>query len=127
MSISRAFLLELSNSLGDKDLKQLKFLCKGKIGERQLEGIDEGYQLFEALEKRNLLSKNNKKFLASILATAGRDDLSIQLNNYGNEHVGLQKGANFTIIVYTSLGLQPRDKTAMLGVKTKEFFLEQFT
>ena len=126
MSISRAFLLELSNSLGEKDLKQLKFLCKGKIGERQLEGIDEGYQLFEALEKRNLLSKNNKKFLASILATAERDDLSIKLNNYGNEHVGLQKGANFTI-VYTSLGLQPRDKAAMLGVKTKEFFLKEFT
>ena len=25
------------------------------------------------------------------------------------------------------LGLQPRDKTAMLGVKTKEYFLEEFT
>ena len=104
MSISRTFLLELSNSLGVKDLKQLKFLCTGKIGERQLEGIDEGYQLFGALEKRNLLSKNNKKFLASILDDAGREDLSIKLNNYGNEDVGMQKGANFTI-VYTILPL----------------------
>ena len=25
------------------------------------------------------------------------------------------------------LGLQPRDKSAMLGVKTKEYFLEEFT
>ena len=25
------------------------------------------------------------------------------------------------------LGLQPRDKAAMLGVKTKEYFLEEFT
>ena len=25
------------------------------------------------------------------------------------------------------LGLQPRDKAAMLGVKTKEHFLEEFT
>ena len=30
---------------------------------------------------------------------------------------------NFQII----LGLQPRDKAAMLGVKTKEYFLEEFT
>ena len=31
---------------------------------------------------------------------------------------------------YTSLfilGLQPHDKAAMLGVKTKEYFLEEFT
>ena len=62
------------------------------------------YQLFGALEKRNLLSKNNKKFLASILDDAGREDLSIKLNNYGNEDVGMQKGANFTI-VYTILPL----------------------
>ena len=27
----------------------------------------------------------------------------------------------------TILGLQPRDKAAMLGVKTKEYFLEEFT
>ena len=25
------------------------------------------------------------------------------------------------------LGLQPRDKASMLGVKTKEYFLEEFT
>ena len=25
------------------------------------------------------------------------------------------------------LGLQPRDKVAILGVKTKEYFLEEFT
>ena len=25
------------------------------------------------------------------------------------------------------VGLQPRDKAAMLGVKTKEYFLEEFT
>ena len=29
--------------------------------------------------------------------------------------------------VYFILGLQPRDKAAMLGVKTKEYFLEEFT
>ena len=28
---------------------------------------------------------------------------------------------------HTILGLQPRDKAAMLGVKTKEYFLEEFT
>ena len=30
-------------------------------------------------------------------------------------------------IKYRILGLQPRDKAAMLGVKTKEYFLEEFT
>ena len=28
---------------------------------------------------------------------------------------------------WSILGLQPRDKAAMLGVKTKEYFLEEFT
>ena len=34
------------------------------------------------------------------------------------------------IVMYQSdsiHGLQPRDKAAMLGVKTKEYFLEEFT
>ena len=30
----------------------------------------------------------------------------------------------YTLLI---LGLQPRDKAAMLGVKTKEYFLEEFT
>ena len=30
-------------------------------------------------------------------------------------------------IMLCILGLQPRDKSAMLGVKTKEYFLEEFT
>ena len=29
--------------------------------------------------------------------------------------------------MYLILGLQPRDKAAMLEVKTKEYFLEEFT
>ena len=31
------------------------------------------------------------------------------------------------LILILILGLQPRDKAAMLGVKTKEYFLEEFT
>ena len=34
----------------------------------------------------------------------------------------LSFGGDFLI-----LGLQPRDKAAMFGVKTKEYFLEEFT
>ena len=30
-------------------------------------------------------------------------------------------------VMWAILGLQPRDKAAMLGVKTKEYFLEEFT
>ena len=36
----------------------------------------------------------------------------------------------FIVLKYTfqrGIGLQPRDKAAMLGVKTKEYFLEEFT
>ena len=36
------------------------------------------------------------------------------------------KGA-FLMLFLWILGLQPRDKAAMLGVKTKEYFLEEFT
>ena len=31
------------------------------------------------------------------------------------------------LILILILGLQPRDKAAMLGVKTKEYFPEEFT
>ena len=31
------------------------------------------------------------------------------------------------LVDFAILGLQPRDKAAMLGVKTKEYFLEEFT
>ena len=33
----------------------------------------------------------------------------------------------FTLPSDNILGLQPRDKAAMLGVRTKEYFLEEFT
>ena len=33
----------------------------------------------------------------------------------------------YFVMKVTILGLQPRDKAAMLGVKTKEYFLEEFT
>ena len=38
-----------------------------------------------------------------------------------------QFGLGSGLAMYTILGLQPRDKAAMLGVKTKEYFLEEFT
>ena len=41
----------------------------------------------------------------------------------------LSMNRSYKALVYVRLilGLQPRDKAAMLGVKTKEYFLEEFT
>ena len=42
-------------------------------------------------------------------------------NNEDIRHIRIRQ------TVKSILGLQPRDKAAMLGVKTKEYFLEEFT
>jgi len=49
------------------------------------------------------------------------------LNFFYNSKVTLKLRKNNLSSFLAILGLQPRDKAAMLGVKTKEYFLEEFT
>ena len=79
MNSYRSLLLELSNSLTISDLQELKFLCGDVIPAGSAERITKGFELFGALEQRNMLSEENRDFLASKLIAIKRIDLRNKL------------------------------------------------
>ena len=79
MSGYRSLLLELSNNLTTADLHELKFLCGDVIPAGRLEKITRGFELFGALEQLNMLSEENRDFLASKLIAVKRSDLRNKL------------------------------------------------
>ena len=79
MSSYRSLLLELSNSLTIADLQELKFLCADVIPAGRLERITQGIELFGAMEELNMLSEENRDFLASKLIAVNRNDLRNKL------------------------------------------------
>lgn len=68
-------LLSLSNEITDRELVELKFICKQHIPVGVLERIKRPLELFDELENRNLLTPDNKEFLAAILGGINRLEL----------------------------------------------------
>lgn len=89
MSSYRSLLLELSNSLTTENLQELKFLCADVIPAGRLDRITQGIGLFGAMEQLNMLSEENRDFLASKLIAVNRNDLR-------NKLLGIQDGAELT-------------------------------
>ena len=79
ISTYRSLLLDLSNSLTSSELEQLKFLCRDFIPAGQAENITRPLEFFAALEQLNLLSEENRDFLASTLIAVNRNDLRNKL------------------------------------------------
>ena len=79
MSSYTSLLLELSNSLTTANLQKLKFLCVDVIPTGRLERINRGIELFGALEQLDMLSQENRDFLASKLIAVNRNDLRNKL------------------------------------------------
>ena len=79
MSSYTSLLLELSNSLTTANLQKLKFLCADVIPAGRLERINRGIELFGALEQLDMLSQENRDFLASKLIAVNRNDLRNKL------------------------------------------------
>ena len=80
-------LLEISNSLSLEEVKNIKFLVKGKVNGFRLERITEAFELFEELEKNGVFSCD---YIANLLAGIQRYDLveklGIQLPLKAAEH-----------------------------------------
>ena len=72
-------LLDLSNGLTSEELSELKHLCRDDIGAAKLEKIERGYELFQALENRTLLSKDKRNYLSTKLTAVGKSNLSDRL------------------------------------------------
>lgn len=79
ISTYRSLLLELSNSLTSSDLEQLKFLCRDVIPAGRAEKITRPFEFFDALGQLNMLSEENRDFLASKLIAVNRNDLRNKL------------------------------------------------
>ena len=79
MSSYTSLLLELSNSLTTTNLQKLKFLCGDVIPAGRLERINRGIELFGVLEQLDMLSEENRNFLASKLIAVNRNDLRNKL------------------------------------------------
>ena len=75
----RSLLLQLSNSLTRKELKELKSLCRDVVPRDKLKKINHGFGLFVVLEHLNKLSVRDRDFLASKLIAVNRTDLRNQL------------------------------------------------
>ena len=90
MNSYRGLLLELSNSLTSSDLEGLKFLCRDVIPAGRAERITRPFEFFAALEQLNMLSEENRDFLASKLIAINRNDLRNQLLGIqGMDHVNV--------------------------------------
>ncbi|XP_068922641.1 FAS-associated death domain protein [Petaurus breviceps papuanus] len=74
-----AVLQHISSNLSRKELEDMKFLCKMKIGKRKLNEIEQGIDLFVCLMQQNLLSMSNTEFLISMLKSLKREDLIQEL------------------------------------------------
>jgi len=75
----RARLLSVSNGITDRELGQLKFVCKQHIPVGVLEKIVRPLDLFDELENRNLLGHDNTDFLADLLTEINRTELKEEL------------------------------------------------
>lgn len=85
----RSLLLDLSNSLTSTDLEQLKFLCRDVIPEGRAERINRPFEFFSALEQLNMLSEENRDFLASKLIAVNRNDLRNKLLGIQGKNINL--------------------------------------
>ena len=87
----RLKLLSLSNEVTDRELVELKFICKQHIPVGVLERIKRPLELFDELENRNLLTPDNKEFLAAMLAGINRLELRDDLLGKHDERNFLQQ------------------------------------
>lgn len=94
----RLKLLSLSNEITDRELVELKFICKQHIPVGVLERIKRPLELFDELENRTLLTPNNKEFLAAILGGINRLELRDSLLGRGSNNLNLYGSLAFITI-----------------------------
>ena len=95
----RARLLEISNSLSAKEVKQIKFLAKSKVSGFRLARFTEALELFEELETSGEFSCD---YIGKLLAGIQRYDLVEKLGIYvpGAEKGFLVFFFNFHFVKY---------------------------
>uniref|UniRef100_A0A8C3BDR8 FAS-associated death domain protein n=1 Tax=Cairina moschata TaxID=8855 RepID=A0A8C3BDR8_CAIMO len=79
-----------SLSLSAAELRDLKFLCRDKIGKRKLESVQSGAELFNFLLEQQVITNHDVDFLKTMLKRIKREDLITRLEHFveeGEAHV----------------------------------------
>ncbi|XP_032802442.2 caspase-8 [Petromyzon marinus] len=96
----RKVLTAINGELVQRDLQGLRFLCKDMISSSLLENAS-ALQIFDLLEKRDKLSKNDTTLLAELLYHLQRKDLLKKFNLA--ENLQQERGyiSDFRLLLYT--------------------------
>ena len=82
----RARLLAIAHELTERDLLDLKFLCKEHFPSGILEKISRPLELFDLLERDNLLGSQNNEYLIALFESINRSELSQVLRGETGKH-----------------------------------------
>ncbi|XP_040826915.1 FAS-associated death domain protein [Ochotona curzoniae] len=72
----------VSASLSSDELRELKFLCNGRVGKRKLERVQSGLDLFSVLLEQNDLEPERTDLLRDLLLELRRHDLLLRLEAF---------------------------------------------
>ena len=75
----RSILLDISQEITTRNLADMKYACDNDIPDGVLEKLKTPVDLFTELQHRDLLSEENKEFLARLLLKIGRQELARKL------------------------------------------------
>lgn len=74
-----------SSSLTDKELSEMKFLCRDRITKRKLESVQSGGELFAILLEQCDITREKVAFLEELLGSIKREDLLAKLKQFVDE------------------------------------------
>ncbi|NWV95837.1 FADD protein, partial [Machaerirhynchus nigripectus] len=80
-----SLLHSISSSLSDKDLSDMKFLCRNRIRKRKLEAVQSGRELFSILMEQQEIARDNLKLLRELLQEIDRGDLVARVVQFEEE------------------------------------------
>ena len=78
----RSVLVSIASDCTNDNLKNMKFLCVGRLPEGRLEAISNPLDFFNELIHECYLESDKKQYLASLLFHIGRHDLKNRLQGH---------------------------------------------